>query len=97
MDLHAFWNILEHSGMHSGTFWNILECILVHSGTFWNILECNLEHAGTFWNALDLSYTINLVFTHTPHPTPHKLFSLIIVQFWAMNFHIFCETEQLEI
>ena len=29
--MHAFWNILEHSG----TYWNILE----HSGTFWIILD----------------------------------------------------------
>ena len=45
MDLHAFWNILEHSG----TFWNILHAFI-------NILEhsaCILEHSGTFWNILD--------------------------------------------
>ena len=49
MDLHAIWNVLEHSTcilevsgtfcMHSVKFWNILLAFWMKSGTFWNIMN----------------------------------------------------------
>ena len=60
--LHAFWNILEHSGTflkileHSRTFWNILEksgSFCMHSGTF-------CMHSWIFWNILEQSGCCNV-------------------------------------
>ena len=54
MDLHSFWNILEHSG----TFWNILK----HSARILEHSACILECSGTLWNNLHISMLYFWVF-----------------------------------
>ena len=92
IDLHAFWNILEHSACilehsacileHSACLLENPTCILEHSGTFRNFLHAvwNILHA--FWYNLEHSGTFWNSLEHS------GTFWNILLLHWMLEFQL---------